>query len=161
MHPPTQERPLANEIAHTVGTWVLGQLKISAILALVYTAGFAIGRLPLWWLIGPVCGALNLIPFAGPLIALLLAMLVALIADSSANTWLGVIITFAVAQGFEGFYLTPRILGRRLSLKPWVVFLAVLFGGAFFGPLGVLFAAPVLAVLMILWRRMPRASPGH
>jgi predicted PurR-regulated permease PerM len=158
MQPPVQERPIATEIAHTVGAWIIGQLKISAILAIVYTAGFAICRLPLWWLIGPVCGALNLIPMAGPLIALLLAMLVALIADSGVNTWLGVIITFAAAQGLEGFYLTPKILGRRLSLKPWVVFLAVLFGGAFFGPLGIIFAAPVLAVVMIVWRRFPRTS---
>ena len=153
---PELQRPLPREIASTDGAWITGQLKISAIKAVIYTAGFAIGQLPLWYLIGPLCGFLNLVPMAGPLIALLIAMLVALIADAGVNTWLAVIITFAVAQGIEGFYLTPKILGRRLSLSPWAVFLAVLFGGALFGPLGILFAAPVLAVLMVIWRRVPR-----
>jgi predicted PurR-regulated permease PerM len=38
-----------------------------------------------------------------------------------------------------------------------VVFLAILIGGFAFGPLGVLFAAPVVAVLAVLWRRYGRA----
>jgi predicted PurR-regulated permease PerM len=66
---------------------------------------------------------------------------------------LGALITYVVAQGLEGFYLTPKIMGRRLQLSPWVVFLAILVGGLMFGPVGVILAAPLVAVLAILWRR--------
>jgi predicted PurR-regulated permease PerM len=71
---------------------------------------------------------------------------------------LGALITYVVAQGLEGFYLTPKIMGRRLGLSPWIVFLAILVGGLVFGPLGVLFAAPVAAVVAVLWRRRQRAN---
>jgi predicted PurR-regulated permease PerM len=66
---------------------------------------------------------------------------------------LGALVTYVVAQGLEGFVLTPRIMGRRLGLSPWTVFLVILAGGFFFGPPGVLLAAPVAAVLAVLWRR--------
>ncbi|MDQ2899318.1 MAG: AI-2E family transporter, partial [Acidobacteriota bacterium] len=60
---------------------------------------------------------------------------------------LGIVLAIWLAvQSFEGFYLVPRFLGRRLGLNPLVVFLGVLIGGLLFPPFGVFLAIPVLAV---------------
>ena len=153
-----RRRPsLPSELGTTLGGWITGQLKIIAILMAVYTIGFAISGVPWWLLIGIVCGALNIIPVLGPVIALLLAAGTAWLGSEDIWPAIGALITFVFAQALEGFYLTPKILGTRLRLKPWVVFLAILIGGFAFGPLGLIFAAPALAIVAILWRRYGRA----
>jgi predicted PurR-regulated permease PerM len=103
--------------------------------------------------VAAVCGLLNFIPIAGPVIALLIVLPVTWLIRQDMISVLGALITYVVAQGLEGFYLTPKIMGRRLGLSPWIVFLAIFVGGLVFGPLGVLFAAPVAAVVAVLWRR--------
>jgi predicted PurR-regulated permease PerM len=144
------------EIARTVAHWILGTAIVSAILMVIYSAGFAIAGVPWWLLVGFVCGALQLIPIAGPSIALLLVTAVSWFGTQ--NVWVvgGAIVTFVIAQALESFLLTPRIIGRRLNVSPFLIFAAVLLGGIFLGPVGVVFAAPAAAIGMILWRRYGR-----
>jgi predicted PurR-regulated permease PerM len=153
------KRPtMAGDIVRTLGHWVAAQVKIVAILTGIYAVGFAISGVP-WWLgVAIVCGLLNFIPVAGAVLALLIALPVAWLGTQDIVPVIGALVTYVVAQGLEGFYLTPKIMGRRLSLSPWLVFLAILAGGFLFGPLGVLFAVPVVAVLAIVWRRVSRRS---
>jgi predicted PurR-regulated permease PerM len=134
-------------------------VKIVVILTGIYAVGFAVSRVPWWLAVATVCGLLNFIPVAGPVIALLIVLPVTWLIRQDAIPVLGALIcTYVVAQGLEGFYLTPKIIGRKLGLSPWVVFLVILVGGLVFGPLGVLFAAPVAAVVAVLWRRRQRAN---
>ena len=149
---------VGREIAGTLSAYLRGQIKISTILGLLYSVGFAISGVPGWFLIGPVCGALNLVPFLGPLIALALACLVALFGEARLYNFMGVVATFALLQALEGFYLTPKLLGQRVGLKPISVFLAIAVGGFFFGPLGFVLAVPALAIAAVLWRRSRRAN---
>jgi predicted PurR-regulated permease PerM len=151
------QRSLPSEVGRTLGGWVTGQLKIIAILMAVYSVGFAMSGVPWWLLVGIVCGALNIVPVLGATIALFIALGTAWLGTNDIWPIVGALITFVIAQALEGFYLTPKILGTRLRLRPWTVFLAILIGGFAFGPVGVLFAAPAVAVLAVFWRRvMPR-----
>ena len=147
---------LPREVGRTLGGWITGQLKIVGILMAIYSLGFALSGVPWWALVGVVCGALNLVPVIGATIALFVALGTAWLGTDDMWPIIGALMTFVIAQALEGFYLTPKILGTRLRLKPWAVFLAILIGGFAFGPLGVLFAAPALAVLAVMWRRMGR-----
>lgn len=147
------QRSLPSEIGHTLAGWFVAQLKIAVILTGIYAIGFAVSGVPWWFAIAVVCGLLNVIPIAGAVIALLVVLPVTWLIRQEMAPVLGALVTYVMAQAVEGFYLTPKIMGRRLSLSPWTVFLAILAGGLVFGPLGVVFAAPVAAVLAILWRR--------
>jgi predicted PurR-regulated permease PerM len=149
---------LPGEIGRTLAGWFVAQVKIVVILIGIYAIGFAISGVPWWFAIAVVCGLLNFIPVAGAVIALIVALLVAWLSTEETIPILGALITYVIAQGLEGFYLTPKIMGRRLGLSPWLVFVAILAGGLVFGPLGVIFAAPVVAVLAILWRRGRRKN---
>jgi predicted PurR-regulated permease PerM len=152
------QRSLPSEVGHTLAGWIVAQVKIVVILTGIYAVGFAVSRVPWWLAVATVCGLLNFIPVAGPVIALLIVLPVTWFIRQDAIPVLGALITYVVAQGLEGFYLTPKIIGRKLGLSPWVVFLVILVGGLVFGPLGVLFAAPVAAVVAVLWRRRQRAN---
>jgi predicted PurR-regulated permease PerM len=148
------------EIGRTLSAYVTGQLRISLILSLIYAIGFAICEVPGWLFVGFLCGFLNLIPFVGGLIGVAIALMLTWFAGGDLYRLAGVMGVWVVAQGLEGFWITPRILGAKLSLKPLAVFVAVLAGGAAFGPIGVLLAAPVLAVAMVVWRFMNAATAG-
>jgi predicted PurR-regulated permease PerM len=89
----------------------------------------------------------------GSVLALALTAYAVFLNDGGMWNYAGVLITFVVVQGLEGFWLSPRIVGRRVGLSPLYVFVAVLIGGALFGPVGLLLAVPVLAVLAVVWRR--------
>jgi predicted PurR-regulated permease PerM len=58
----------------------------------------------------------------------------------------GVLGVFTFVQVIEGYFLTPRIIGTRLSLHPMAVFLGLLVSGKLFGLLGVILAVPTIAV---------------
>jgi predicted PurR-regulated permease PerM len=146
------EDSLVRDVGRTLGGYVRGQIKVSLILACLYSIGYAIAGVPFWLLLGFVSGAVNVIPFVGSLIGVGLTVFVTLLNNGTMWNYLGILITFVIVQGLEGFWITPRILGRRVGLSPLYVFLAVLIGGVMFGPVGVLLAVPVLAILGVLWR---------
>jgi predicted PurR-regulated permease PerM len=56
---------------------------------------------------------------------------------------------------FEGQFLTPMLLGRRLTLNPVVIFVALLIWGWLWGAPGVLMAVPLLAAFKILCDHVP------
>lgn len=138
--------------------WFVAQVKVVSILTGIYAIGFALSGVPWWFAVAVVCGLLNFIPIAGAVIALLFVLTITWLTRQDTIPVLGALITYVVAQGLEGFYLTPTIMGRRLGLSPWVVFFVILAGGFMFGPAGVIFAAPIAAVLAVLWRRTRRAN---
>ncbi|MEJ7605978.1 MAG: AI-2E family transporter [Bryobacteraceae bacterium] len=145
--------PVAHEVLRTLGGYVKGQLKVAFILGLLYSIGYAIAGVPFWPLLGPFSGVLNLVPVVGGIIALLSAALATLLSNGSFRSYAGLLIVFIALQALEGFYLTPKLVGARVGLKPWAVFLAILMGGLLLGPLGLVIAVPLAATVAILWRR--------
>jgi len=102
-----------------------------------------------------VAGALEFIPFFGPFISELAAVLVVLFQGPN---WLGVpplvfagivLAVYLVIQQVENNVLVPNIIGSRLNLHPLAVLLAILAGGKIAGLLGVLLSAPALATMRI------------
>lgn len=156
MEPAGRPPHVMREVGSTLTGYVSGQLKVAGILCLLYMVGFALARVPAWPLVGIVCGALNVVPVFGSLIALGVAGFAVLLGEGDLYQYLGALIVFVVVQGIEGFWLTPRILGRRLQLSPLTVFFVILAGGALFGFVGVLLAVPVAAVAAVLWRALAR-----
>ena len=151
-NPPAQPS-LPREVAGTVWRFLHGQVLITAILTAFHIVAFYLIGLPLWWLAGLVVGVLTLIPYFGFLVGAAVASLIALLAGGGLWDVVRLLLVMALAQGIEGLYLTPKILGRELNLNPLLVFSAVLVGLLFLGPLGAFLAAPALAILLIVWKR--------
>jgi predicted PurR-regulated permease PerM len=144
---------LLRQIVGHVLHWVGGQLLIALLMTLFYATGFALAGLPWWPLFAIANGLLHLVPMFGAALGLMLPFLGwLLLTNADPFRLLAIVAVYALAQALEGFYLTPKILGYRLRLKPFLVFLAVVAGSVFFGFFGALFAAPVMAIAMTIWR---------
>jgi len=144
---------LPREVAGAVWRFLHGQTRIAAILTAFHLVAFYLIDLPLWWLSGLLVGSLTLVPYFGFLVGAGLASLISLLAGGGLWDVVRLLIVMALAQALEGLYLSPKILGRELNLHPLLVFVAVLAGLIFFGPLGAFLAAPALAVFLIVWKR--------
>ena len=102
--------------------------------------------------LGLLAGLLEFIPFAGPLIAAVPAILLSLIAGPEMTLW--VCLLYLGVQQFEGNLLTPLIQQYVVDL-PGVILLFSLIGfGTLFGTLGIVLAAPLAVVTFVLVKRL-------
>lgn len=146
------------DVSRLLASYIRGQLLVSFCMMLLYAAGFGLLDVPLWPLLAVVCGFLHVAPMIGAVLGLLIPVSAAMIAGASSYQILGIIAVFGLAQGIESFYLTPRILGSHLRVRPFLVFLALLIGGSLFGVLGALVAVPAVAIAMFTWRFLNRSK---
>ena len=81
-----------------------------------------------------------MIPYFGPFIGAIPAILITLLIDPPLAIAVGIFVL--ILQQFDGNYLGPKILGNSVDLNPLWIILAVLIGGAFMGLSGCLWACP-------------------
>lgn len=143
---------IIRDVVSTVVRYIGGQALIALVLAFVYAIAFYFLEIPGWFVLAPLCGFFHLIPTLGVILGVAIPLLVVALTGTSLFQVLGVLGVFGTANLLETFVLTPLIHGKRLRLHPLAVFLVVLVGGLSFGFLGALFAVPVLAVILVLWR---------
>ncbi len=121
-------------------------------------AGVALWALgvPYAILLGAWVSLTAIVPYLGPFLGAIPAVVVALTFGSStfeSQTTTAILtgVAYVLIQQFEGNFLTPRIQGQALHVHPIVVLLAVIGGAQLAGLAGVIFAVPALAVLRVFF----------
>ncbi|MBP2298308.1 AI-2E family transporter [Azospirillum picis] len=104
---------------------------------------------PALW--GVLVALANYIPFIGPAVMTGVFFLVSVLTFQGLGAILLPPLSFVALTTLEGNFLTPMIVGRRLSLNPIAVFVSILFWGWLWGIPGALLAVPILAILKILF----------
>ena len=143
---------LTKESDDMLGAFLRGQVMVMFSLSVIYCIGLSILGVDFALLIGIIAGIISFIPYMGLIVGIAIATISALVETQSFLMVAGVIGVFTVAQVFEGFYLTPKLVGDRIGLHPVAVIFAVLAGGQLFGFFGILLALPISAVLAVLMR---------
>ncbi len=103
---------------------------------------------PFLW--GTLAAVLNFIPYAGATTTLIVLTVVAIISFDGVGHALAVAGCYLALATIEGQFVQPLLVGRRLQLNPMLVFLALWFGGFFWGIAGIILATPVLAALKVV-----------
>jgi len=142
---PESERivPALKQLRHTLGGWVLAQLKLMGITFLVLTGGFLLLRIahaPLW---AALIALVDALPLLGTGLILVPWALVCLLQGSHIRA-VGLLGTYAVAALLRSV-LEPRFIGKQLGLDPLVTLLALYAGYRLWG-FGGMILAPLIAV---------------
>jgi predicted PurR-regulated permease PerM len=146
-----------NDIEHNlityVGTVSVINLGVGAMTAaMLYVLGF-----PSPLAFGILAFALNYVPYIGPAIIVATLFGVGLVTTPSLGAAILPPLLFVVMTTIEGHFLTPSVIGRRLTLSPFLVFLALAFWTWLWGPFGAFMATPLLIVgLVVLGHLFPR-----
>lgn len=133
------------DIDGVLRSYVQGQVIISSLLALMMFIGYLIIKLDYALLLAIFSFFMNMIPFIGPWVSLIPAVVVALVQKPVLVIWVGVVTL--VAQQIESNLITPNIMGKTLDIHPLTVISLVLAAGNIAGFIGILIAIPTYAVL--------------
>jgi predicted PurR-regulated permease PerM len=145
---PPEQRPrvarVAANIHDRIGAWARGQLLIALIFGGLMGTGLRLLGVPYAWSLGIVAGILEIVPYVGGAITVLLAGLGA--ATVGLPQVAGVIVLYVVLVSIESHILAPLLYGRALGLPPVVTLLALLAGVELLGILGALLAIPLTVI---------------
>jgi len=141
-------KEVLEEIDHIISGFIRGRIIVCFIVGTLIGMGLYFLNLKFALIIGIVSGVFNFIPYLGPIVGVILALIFAL-----GNPWwtlLMIVILFVLVNQLEAIYLNPNILGKGLGLHPLTVILSILICGQLLGILGVLVAVPLAAILKVL-----------
>jgi len=146
-------------IRKIVHAYIFGASKVMGILAVVNTAVlFALGIKHAIFF-GVVAGMLNIVPYLGPSLGVIMPFFFALITKDSLFYPIAVAVSFIFIQLLEGAFLTPKITGGNVNLNALITFLGLLIGGAIWGVLGMILIIPTIAILKKLFELSPDTQP--
>lgn len=135
------------DVDKSLGGYIRGQVLVGVAIGLIATLlfWFVDMRYPL--LLGFIVGATNIIPYFGPIIALVPIVIIA--ATISVKMVITSIVIVFILQFAEGNILSPLIVGKSLHMHPLLIMLALLAGGEVGGVIGLIVAVPILAIMKV------------
>jgi predicted PurR-regulated permease PerM len=170
---PEDDFPLM--VQRAVFGYVRGQLLFSLIMGT--SAGVSL------WIIGTIgifpagahyavffggfYGLMELVPYVGPILGALPAVLVALFNDPISALWVALL--FVALQQLEGHFIAPQVFRISLRINPILIILSLLIGNQLYGIAGALIALPVAAMIRetvlylrrhLVFEPWPTAGPG-
>ncbi len=130
--------------------YIRSQLLDTLIVGGLFSVGLSILGFEAAILLGFTVGIFNLIPYFGPILGAIPLIIMALLK----SPWLVlyVIILFVIINQLEVMVFAPRIISGNLGLHPVVVIYLILLGGEIFGLFGMIFAVPLGAILLIIFK---------
>lgn len=112
---------------------------------------------PLLW--GALAALFGFVPFLGPALMTAILTVVGMISFDSLIVSLGAPAVYLTAVFVCNSLVLPIVLGRRLTLNPVAIFLAIMFWGWLWGVAGILLAVPVLASFKVVCERIEPLQP--
>lgn len=140
---------LMDKINNSLRKYVEGTLMLACLVFILSSLGFVISGLKAPLLFGLFCGLTDIIPYLGPYIGGIPAVVVGF----SQSTVIGIVTLIAIfiIQFIEGNFLQPLIMSKQLKLHPVTIMLGLLVFGYLFGVVGMVLATPIMATLKILF----------
>ena len=135
------------EIGAVLRRWIVGQAALSLCVALVIGIGLLLLGAPFAVPLALLAGIMEFVPYIGPFIAAIPAILVAFAERPELAAWVAAL--YFGVQLLESYVLAPLIQQRAVHLPPaMVIFMQVLMG-VLVGALGVAVATPLAAAIMV------------
>jgi len=137
------------EVDEALSQYLRGQLSVSLFLAVIYTIGLLILRVPLSVPIGIFSGLANMVPYLGFVLGISASIFFSFVDNQDWHRLIWIVALYAFAQLVEGTVIGPLFVGKRTGLHPVVIMLALVIGGTLFGFMGMLLAVPFMAVATV------------
>lgn len=158
--PPELQQGLYAEINSKVRHYLLTKFLISASTGIIVGAILALFRLDLALVFGVMAFLLNFIPSIGSVVSTLLPIPIAIIQFDDPWKIAAIVLIPGLIQLAIGNGVEPVVMGGGLDLHPVTVLLALIFWGLLWGPVGMLLAVPMTAVLRIVLERIETTRPA-
>lgn len=142
-------KELLTQIDKSLSQFVRGRLILAIYVGVATTVVLLILDINFAIVIGLLTGIADIIPYFGPFLGFVPAVLFAFLDSATKGIWVAVI--FILIQWVENNVLGPKIIGDTTGLHPITVLLSLIIAGNIYGVLGMVFVIPVVSILKILF----------
>ncbi|QHT45697.1 AI-2E family transporter [Bacillus sp. SB49] len=146
-HKPRGEK-LLKDLDYTISSYILGQVTIAAVDGVLTYIGYLLIGLDYALVLGVFLAFTCVIPFVGPVIGSIPAVVVALMQEPQLAIY--VIVTIVVVQQLESNLVAPYVFGERLNIHPLTVILLLVVAAPLYGIVGMIIAVPTYSVIKVL-----------
>jgi predicted PurR-regulated permease PerM len=154
-----QVAEILNETKTAIQSYMVGLLIEALIVAVMNSAALLILGVKYAILLGVLGALLNMIPYLGGIIAIALPVLIATVTKDGFHTQLGILIAYIIIQFIDNNILVPRIVSSKVQINALFSILVVLLGAALWGVPGMFLSIPFVAILKIIFDRIPNLKP--
>lgn len=140
---------LTDRLNKTLKSYVQGTLLIMLLLFIFQSITLAIAGLSSPMLFGMFCAVTNVIPYIGPYIGGIPAVIVGF--TISPATGIFTLLAVVIAQFLESYFLNPIVMSKTMKLHPVTIMIGLLIFGHFFGILGMVLATPIISCIKIIF----------
>ena len=142
------------EIKAIIQSYMVGLLLETTTVAILNCIGLLVLNVQYAILLGIMAAILNLVPYIGGLVAIVLAVMVTFISHPEIDTILGVVGIFLAVQFVDNNFLVPLVIGSKVRINALVSIVGVLVGGAIAGISGMFLSIPVIAMMKVVFDRV-------
>jgi predicted PurR-regulated permease PerM len=137
---------------HKLGGFVRGQVILSVTVGSAALIAYSLIGLPFAFVLAVIAGIFEMIPFFGPALGAIPALLVSVTFDPSTTVW--VLIATGVIQLAENAWLVPRIMNHSMGVNPVVTLLSLVTFTSVLGFAGAILALPLAALIQLALDRL-------
>ena len=140
-----------SEIGMALKLWLVTQSISMIIMGGLFTLGLWLSGVPAYGALGALGGLAEFIPYVGPIIAMIPALLLAFAGEGSL---IGVLLTYFLARIVQMNVITPYVTGRVVSVPPGYYIFLILAAGYIFGTFGLFFSGPLAILIYTAWLKL-------
>ncbi len=141
---------LTNEFNRKLGDYIFAKFVEASLIGIIITVGLSIMGINFWLIWGIIAAITNIIPYLGPILGALPALVVTAVEYGVGPTFWAVAILFAVANIIDLAIVFPILVSKIVDLHPLVVVISVILGSQLFGVLGMVISIPLAAAAKLL-----------
>lgn len=145
---------IMNDIEKNLTGYLVLVTTINASLGVIVGVGAFLLGFPNPVILGLLAAMFNYIPYVGPAVMVVVLFGVGLVTFPSLGHALLAPLGFVALTTAEGHFITPTIVGRRITLNPLLIFLALAFWTWLWGPIGAFLAAPLSIVGLVVFNHL-------
>jgi predicted PurR-regulated permease PerM len=110
-------------------------------------------------ILGITGAILNIIPYIGGIVAVILPMTIAFVTKDSLSYPIFVLLIYVVTQFIDNHYISPKIVASRVQINALVSIIVVMIGGAVWGVPGMFLSIPITAIFKVIFDHIGPLKP--
>jgi predicted PurR-regulated permease PerM len=139
-------------LANALRLWLIGRLIQMVLVGLLSTLAVWLIGLPSPFALGLIAGVAEFVPYLGPIIASIPAILMAAAQDTTAVVW--TVVAYLIIHQLEGNLFVPLIQHRMVYVAPAVILLGIVTTGFMFGAISMIFGAPITILIVVALKKL-------
>ncbi len=156
---PSKIDEVLDNVQDVTQNYLVGLLTVIGILAVLNTTGLMIVGLEHAIFFGVFASLMAIIPYIGIIIGALPPLLFALLLGEDLLTPVLVLAVFGTVQFLEGNFISPRIVGSKVAINPFMAMLALIIGGEIWGISGMILFVPLIGILRVIFTEIDGLKP--